>query len=360
MRSYRFAPLLGSVLAAGLLAVPLASLPVSPAAAQIGIGVGISVHIAPPALPVYVQPPIPAPGYLWTPGYWAYGDAGYYWVPGTWVQPPSVGLLWTPGYWGYVGGVYRFNAGYWGPHVGFYGGINYGFGYIGVGFAGGEWRGGVFAYNSAFNNFGGVHITNVYNHTVNVTNVRNVSFNGPGGIDARPTPEEERFSHEQHVQATAAQRQHVETAAHDRSLLASENHGHPAVAATQKPGEFKGAGVVPSKEAAEAHNTPAGAHAAPAKAAAAHPGTEKPAGEHAAPAKTAHEPGAEHPAQAKAAHEPAAHEPGAHAGRAGHGPRSASPAQHAALRGPAGEPHANAHPAPHAGPHAGGGHRPRG
>lgn len=27
----------------------------------------------PPELPVYEQPPIPAPGYLWTPGYWASG-----------------------------------------------------------------------------------------------------------------------------------------------------------------------------------------------------------------------------------------------------------------------------------------------
>ena len=26
------------------------------------------------------------------------------------------------------------NAGYWGPHVGFYGGINYGYGYGGVGY----------------------------------------------------------------------------------------------------------------------------------------------------------------------------------------------------------------------------------
>ena len=32
-------------------------------------------------------------------------------------------------------------AGYWGPHVGYYGGVNYGFGYMGVGFAGGAWRG---------------------------------------------------------------------------------------------------------------------------------------------------------------------------------------------------------------------------
>src|ERR1700677_1407043 len=120
------------------------------ASAQV-IGVGIS--IAPPPIPVYVQPPIPEPGYMWTPGYWAY-ENNYYWVPGTWVEPPSVGVLWTPPYWGFIGGVYGFNARYWGPHVGFYGGINYGFGYGGFGYGGGRWDGGNFSYNRSVNNFG--------------------------------------------------------------------------------------------------------------------------------------------------------------------------------------------------------------
>ena len=82
------------------------------------VAVGISVRIGPPALPVYAQPICPGPGYMWTPGYWAWGGGGYYWVPGTWVQPPRVGVLWTPGYWGFVGGVYSFHVGYWGPHIG--------------------------------------------------------------------------------------------------------------------------------------------------------------------------------------------------------------------------------------------------
>src|SRR6202522_1727748 len=135
----------------------------SPAAAQ--ISVGISVHVGPPALPVYVQHPCPTEGYLWTPGYWADGDAGYYWVPGVWVAPPRVGLLWTPGYWGFAGGLYGWHTGYWGPHVGFYGGVNYGFGYHGVGFAGGEWRGGAFFYNRAVLNVD-VNIRKVYSRTV--------------------------------------------------------------------------------------------------------------------------------------------------------------------------------------------------
>src|SRR5271166_5416582 len=70
---------------------------------------GVSITIAPPALPVYTQPMVPADGYLWTPGYWAYGDEGYFWVPGTWVEPPTVGLLWTPGYWGWGGNAFAWN-----------------------------------------------------------------------------------------------------------------------------------------------------------------------------------------------------------------------------------------------------------
>jgi hypothetical protein len=180
------------LLAAVLIVAPMLALPV----AQAQIGFSLSINIAPPVLPVYEQPPLPAPGYMWTPGYWAYGDAGYFWVPGVWVQPPSAGLLWTPGYWGFEGGVYGWHAGYWGPHIGFYGGVNYGFGYGGVGFVGGEWRGGVFAYNSAVANFGTVHVTNVYENRViveqnTIVNVNHVSFNGGrGGTTARPRPAE--------------------------------------------------------------------------------------------------------------------------------------------------------------------------
>ncbi len=222
-------------------AIVLAALPL--AQAQIGIGIGISVHIGPPALPVYVQPPLPAPGFIWTPGYWAYGDAGYYWVPGVWVRPPSVGVLWTPGYWGFAGGVYGWHAGYWGPHVGFYGGVNYGFGYGGVGFVGGEWRGGAFAYNSAVANFGGVHVTNVYeNRTIveqnTIVNNNHVSFNGPGGVVRAPSPEEQRFAGENHIQPTANQMQHQNSAAMDRSQLASVNQGHPTTMAVARPAAY--------------------------------------------------------------------------------------------------------------------------
>ncbi len=92
---------------------------------------------------------MPAYGYEWTPGYWGWnaGYDDYYWVPGLWVMPPAIGVLWTPPWWGWVGGLYVFNAGYWGPFVGFYGGIDYGWGYGGWGYDGGYWNGNTFYYN---------------------------------------------------------------------------------------------------------------------------------------------------------------------------------------------------------------------
>jgi hypothetical protein len=209
----------------------------------------VDITIAPPPLPVYLQPEIPAPGYIWTPGYWAYGPDGYFWVPGTWVEPPSVGLLWTPGYWGWREGVYVWNAGYWGPHVGYYGGINYGYGYVGTGYLGGYWSGGVFAYNRTINNFGGVHITNAYSKTViNNTNVKQVSFNGgPGGTAVKPTPQQLAFAKETHVSATASQTLQQTTAGTNKAMLHSVNNGSPTVAATSHAGQFTGTGVVGAK-----------------------------------------------------------------------------------------------------------------
>jgi len=203
-------------------------------------GVFISVGFAPPVLPVYVQPPCPEAGWMWTPGYWAYGADGYYWVPGTWVPAPAVGLLWTPPYWGWSGGLYIFHPGYWGPHVGYYGGVNYGFGYMGIGFAGGMWAGGVFRYNTAVMNVGG-GIHNTYRDTTIVNNTtiinnNHVSYNGgPGGVNHAPTAQENTYSHEQHTAPTSYQTQHQNTAMHNTNNYASHNGGHPTNAAMERP-----------------------------------------------------------------------------------------------------------------------------
>ncbi len=202
-----------------------------PAASHAQVGVGVSITVAPPALPVYEQPPCPTEGYLWTPGYWGYGTDGYYWIPGVWVAPPQVGVLWTPGYWGFGGGFYRWHAGYWGPHVGFYGGINYGFGYGGVGFWGGRWEGGAFRYNTAAWHVGpGFHGVYEDRTVINNTTINNnhYSFNGEGGVHARPNADERSAMQEQHTGRTHDQIAHQNYARVDRSNYASVNHGTPA------------------------------------------------------------------------------------------------------------------------------------
>lgn len=221
------------------------------------IAVGVSVRFGPPALPVYAQPICPGPGYMWTPGYWAWGDDdGYYWVPGTWVMAP-VGMLWTPGWWGWGGGVYLWHPGYWGPHVGFYGGINYGFGYGGVGFAGGEWRGNSFYYNRYVTNVSVTNVTNVYNRTV-IVNENHVAFNGGrGGVMARPTAREEEYGREHHMEPLQAQVEHRNMAMRDRSNFASENHGRPAIAATSRAGDFSRHSVVAARNAGGEYHPPA-------------------------------------------------------------------------------------------------------
>jgi hypothetical protein len=261
----------------------------APAVAFAQADVGLSITLAPPALPVYAQPEIPGSGYIWTPGYWAWAPEGYYWVPGTWVQPPSVGLLWTPGYWGWNNGNYAWNAGYWGPQVGYYGGINYGYGYGGNGYGGGYWRNNSFYYNRSANNIGGAQITNVYTKPVPSMGSSHVSFNGGrGGTTVRPTAQQTAMAHASHTPPTPLQTQHESAARANPALRDSVNHGRPTIAATQKPGVMEGPGVVParaSKAAGTAHPPVAGAS---------HP--QRTAGPAAAPKA----PGAAHPPAAAA------------------------------------------------------------
>lgn len=237
MRIARF--IYSLLLAIGLLTIPAQS------PAQ--VAVGISIRVGPPVLPVYEQPICPEPGYIWVPGYWAYGDDGYFWVPGTWVEPPEVGLLWTPGYWAFEDGFYAWSPGYWGPEVGFYGGINYGFGYTGVGFYGGYWRDRTYYYNRSVTNVDFTVVHNTYNTTVinNNTTINRVSFNGGrGGTTSSPTSREMAAARQRHVPMTSEQTQHQQFASFNRTLLASVNHGRPEVAATPRPGQSGGRGAL--------------------------------------------------------------------------------------------------------------------
>jgi len=216
----------------------------------------ISVSFGPPPLPIYEQPVCPQDGYLWVPGYWAYDNYdGYYWVPGTWVEPPQEDYYWTPGWWGWDNNAYVFHEGYWGPEVGYYGGINYGYGYNGYGYDGGRWDHGHFAYNTYLTRVNPNVIHNTYRTRVNVPE-NHVSYNGgSGGVEARPTPQQEAYASQHHVGPVAMQTQHIREARGNSELRASVNRGRPPIAATSKPTDFK-TGVVPTREAGGEYKAP--------------------------------------------------------------------------------------------------------
>lgn len=224
------------------------------------VAVGITVGFAPPDLPIYEQPICPEEGYIWTPGFWAWDDddGDYYWVPGTWVMAPEPGYLWTPAYWGWGGNGFVFYEGYWAYQVvGFYGGIDYGYGYFGRGYDGGRWEGDRFYYNRTVNNVNITEIHNVYNQPVNHREERRVSYNGGrGGINDRPTPQEESAARGRRLPPAAGQREQMQQARSSPQFRANVNHGKPPVAATSRPGAFNGRGATPAREGGTVHGAP--------------------------------------------------------------------------------------------------------
>ena len=132
-------------------------------------------------LPVYDQPPIPGPGYIWTPGYWAWNEIfqEYYWVPGAWAIAPRPGFVMDSWLLGLERRFICLECRLLGdrPSV-FTAGLR-GFGYTGVGFAGGYWSGGSFYYNRSMTNISNTTvINNVYNQQVVNNHTTNVSYNG--------------------------------------------------------------------------------------------------------------------------------------------------------------------------------------
>ncbi len=231
--------------------------------ASLHAGVFISVGFAPPVLPVYEQPICPEANLMSMPGYWAYGDDGYYWVPGAWVPAPYVGALWTPPYWDWFDGHYRFHDGYWGAHVGYYGGVDYGFGYMGIGFVGGEWRNGGFAYNTAVMRVNTTVIRNTYvDRTIvernTVANSGHVAYSGgPHGINHAPTAQERIAEHDRHTQPTSFQEQHIAAARADKTAYAKANGGHPSNLVAARPLASASRAAVDGRKTTESRTTTA-------------------------------------------------------------------------------------------------------
>jgi hypothetical protein len=216
--------------------------------------VAVSISIAPPPLLVYAQPVVPGDGYIWAPGYWSWSEPerDYHWVPGTWVLAPTAGDLWTPGYWAFEGAGYFWHGGYWGSSVGYYGGVNYGYGYAGAGYQGGRWDHGAFQYNRAVSHIDSTRERNFYSaQVVNHAPATRVSYNGgPGGTRAQPTAAEREVPAGGHAGPTAEQVQHEHQAVATAAQRLSVSHGAPPVAATPRPSAFTGPGIERTRPAA--------------------------------------------------------------------------------------------------------------
>ena len=135
-----------------------------------------------------------------------------------------MGVFWTPSYWAYAGTIFVFHRGYWGPHVGYYGGINYGFGYGGRGYVGGRWAGNVFEYNRAANNVNASVVHHVYDEPVaSHAGSSRVSYNGgPGGTSSVPTARE-RLAAESRL-PPQSERMHLQPAPRAVSNTPSPTH----------------------------------------------------------------------------------------------------------------------------------------
>lgn len=68
---------------------------------------------APPPVQTEFQPPAPAPGATWAPGYWYWSGNQYVWVEGTWVTPPQPGLVFVSPRWVRHGPSWTFVSGGW-------------------------------------------------------------------------------------------------------------------------------------------------------------------------------------------------------------------------------------------------------
>ena len=351
--------LVTAIIALSFLAMPQRA----PAQVYVGFSVGLFVNVAPPPIPVYYQPPPPGAGYIWIPGYWAWGPGGYYWVPGYWEVAPYPGYYWTPGYWSWdpYCGCYDWNNGYWGPQVGFYGGINYGFGYFGIGYVGGYWHNGAFWYNRAVTNVGVAYVHDVYTNRTEIASHRvwssRVAYNGgPRGDPARPNHAQLAVSRMHHISPTPAQIQHAEWAGKDRNYLYSVNRGRPSdpavthpFTASRRPAHFtpvtahdqatarthvipthNGKPVITHHATTVYHAAPVVHHAAPVV-------------HHAAPAYHPAPPQYHAPAyHAPVHHAPAYHAPAYHPAA----PRYHAPAYHAPAYHAAAVQHGAPHPAP--------------
>ena len=98
----KIAVLVGSVLLLGAFSLP----------ASARVDVGINIGVPPPPAQVEVVP-VARPGYVWAPGYWAWGPGGQHvWVGGRYIVERP-GYVWVGERWDRRGEFHHFEPGHW-------------------------------------------------------------------------------------------------------------------------------------------------------------------------------------------------------------------------------------------------------
>ena len=151
------------------------------------------------------------------------------------------------------------------PHVGFYGGVNYGYGYTGNGYWGGRWSGNNFQYNTAVTHVNKTVINNTYvnNSFAKNVNANRTSFNGGnGGIKAQANAEQRAaMANAKKEGPTSQQLERQKLASKDQNLRASVNKGKPNQEAIKSFNKNEGAGQGKGAQGLEAAGGAAGAGA---------------------------------------------------------------------------------------------------
>jgi hypothetical protein len=101
MKRMLAAVLLATVVCLGSLARP----------AQAQFSISIDIGTPPPAQRVEVVHEV-RPGWIWTPGYWAWEGHRHVWMDGRWVHTRP-GMRWEAARWDRHGDRYRFSPGHW-------------------------------------------------------------------------------------------------------------------------------------------------------------------------------------------------------------------------------------------------------
>ena len=77
------------------------------------VSFGVTIGEPPPPLRYEVPPTMPAPGYVWTDGYWFIDGGRWVWHHGEWERPPYSGAYWAHPHYDHYPDGWHVHQGYW-------------------------------------------------------------------------------------------------------------------------------------------------------------------------------------------------------------------------------------------------------